>query len=174
MAVEFAPIEVAGLKEALKELNTIDKKLRRKVTTDFKKIIKPVLDDAREMIPNDAPLSGMARSWKPGTSKKEIMNWMPELVDKNLKAFTSGKKARNTPFGFVQNLAVFGIRWAGPQATLFDLARKGSLGRNLTNRYGHSSRIIWRAYELNKNEVEGEVKDLAADVMRQVGRGGRI
>ena len=173
MAVDFS-IEVVGLKDALKELNDIDKKLRRKVTSDFKKIMKPVLDEARTRIPDQAPLSGMARSWKPGSSGKEIMNWMPDLVDKNLKAFTSGKKARNTPFGFVQNLAVFGIRWAGPQATLFDLTRRGSLGTQLTNRYGPASRIIWRAYELHKTEVEQEVKDLASDVMRQVGRGGRI
>ena len=33
-------IEVEGLKEALKELNTIDKKLRREITRDFKKIVQ--------------------------------------------------------------------------------------------------------------------------------------
>ena len=33
-----ASLEVVGLKEALKELQDIDKKARRKVTTDYRRI----------------------------------------------------------------------------------------------------------------------------------------
>jgi hypothetical protein len=172
MAVSVS-IEVAGLKEALKELNGIDKKLRRQVTTDFKRIMQPVLTDSYTRLPIEAPLSGMARSWK-GKSGAELMNWQPMMVRKNLKAFTSGKKVRDTGLGFKQNLAVFGIRWAGPQATIFDMGRRGELGSQLTNRFGGPSRVVWRAYEMRKNEVENEVKALVSRVMRTVGRGGVI
>ena len=173
MAVEFAPIEVAGLKEALKELNTIDKKLRRKVTTDFKKIMAPVVDDAKSRIPDNAPLSGMARSW---TSKSgaELMAWDDTKVNKNLKAFTSGKKVRDTGLGFVQNLAVFGVRWNGPQVTQFDQGRKGAMARQLSARYGSPSRLLWRSYEVKRSQVEQEIRNLVSDVMRKVGRGGII
>jgi len=173
VAVEFAPIEVVGLKEALKELNQIENKLRRQVTTDFKKIMAPVVDDAKSRIPDNAPLSGMARSWK-GNSGAELMAWDDSKVNKNLKAFTSGKKVRDTGLGFVQNLAVFGVRWNGPQVTQFDQGRSGAMARQLSARYGSPSRLLWRAYEVKRLQVEQEVKDLASEVMRKVGRGGRI
>ena len=56
MTSELGPIEVVGLKEALAQLNKIDKKLRRSITTDFKQIVDPVLIEARRNIPEDAPL----------------------------------------------------------------------------------------------------------------------
>jgi len=166
-------IEVVGLKSALAELNKIDKKLRRQITTDFKQIVDPVIVEARRNIPDQAPLSGMARSWT-GNSGAELMNWQANKVNKNLKAFTSGKKVRDAPGGFRQNLATFGIRWGGPQATLFDMARKGKLSDALQARYGSPSRIIWRAYESQSAVVETAVRDLVNRVMKMTGNNGRI
>ena len=166
-------IEVVGLKSALAELNKIDKKLRRQITTDFKKIVDPVIVEARRNIPDEPPLSGMARSWT-GNSGAELMNWQTNKVNKNLKAFTSGKKVRDAPGGFRQNLATFGIRWGGPQATLFDMARKGKLSDALQARYGSPSRVIWRAYETQKGIVDSEVRDLVNRVMKMTGNNGRI
>lgn len=172
MAVDFS-LEVAGLKEALAELNTIDKKLRRQVTKDFKQIMEPVIQDAYSRLPTSPPLSGMKYSWK-GQSGKELMHWQPMMVRRNLKAFTSGKKIRDTGLGFKQNLAVFGIRWAGPQATIFDMSSKGDMSRQLSQRFGNPSRVIYRAYEVKQAEVERQIRDLVSSVMRQVGRGGKI
>jgi hypothetical protein len=173
MTSELGPIEVVGLKEALAQLNKIDKKLRRQITTDFKAIVDPVLIEARRNIPDDAPLSGMARSWT-GKSGAELMHWESAKVNKNLKAFTSGKKIREAPGGFKQNLATFGIRWGGPQATLFDMARKGRLSQSLQSKYGSPSRVIWRAYEAQDSEVEKQVRELVNKVMKMTGNGGRI
>jgi hypothetical protein len=168
-----ASIEVVGLKDALAQLNKIDKKLRRQITTDFKAIVDPVLVEARRNIPDDAPLSGMARSWT-GKSGAELMHWESAKVNKNLKAFTSGKKVREAPGGFKQNLATFGIRWGGPQATLFDMARKGRLSQSLQAKYGSPSRVIWRAYEAQSSEVEKQVRELVNKVMKMTGNDGRI
>ena len=173
MTSELGPIEVVGLKEALAQLNKIDKKLRRQITTDFKAIVDPVLIEARRNIPDDAPLSGMARSWT-GKSGAELMHWESAKVNKNLKAFTSGKKIREAPGGFKQNLATFGIRWGGPQATLFDMARKGRLSQSLQSKYGSPSRVIWRAYEAQDQEVEKQVRELVNKVMKMTGNDGRI
>ena len=166
-------IEVVGLKDALAELNKIDKKLRRSITTDFKKIVDPVLVEARRNIPTDAPLSGMARKWT-GKSGAELMHWEASKVNKNLKAFTSGKKVREAPGGHRQNLATFGIRWGGPQATLFDMARTGRLSRQLQIRFGDPSRVIWRAYEQQKEIVNSEIFELVNRVMKMTGNNGRI
>lgn len=172
MASEFS-MEVVGLKEALKELNTIDKKLRRQVTKDFKQIMQPVIEEAVSRVPNQPPLSGMSRRWT-GKSGSELMHWEDDKVKKNIKAFTSGKKIRDTGLGFKQNVGVFGLRWNGPQATIFDMAQRGAISEKLTARYGTPSRLIWRAYMVKRDAVELQVKDLVASVMRQVGRGGKI
>ena len=166
-------IEVEGLKEALKELNDIDKKLRRQITRDFKKIVQPVLGKAESMLPNEPPLSGMARSWI-GKSGADIMSWNDALVRKNLKAFTSGKKVRDAPSGFRQNLGVFGIRWLGPQATALDMLANGVMAENLTDRFGPPSRIIYKAYESASDEVQQQVKDLVNKVMEQTNNDMRI
>jgi len=166
-------IEVVGLKEALKELNTMDKKLRREITRDFKKIVQPVLGKAESMLPNGAPLSGMSRSWI-GKSGADIMSWNDARVRKNIKAFTSGKKVRDAPGGFKQNLGVFGIRWLGPQATTLDMLAKGVMADNLTNRFGPPSRIIYKAYDSASDEVQQQVKDLVNKVMKLTNNAMRI
>ena len=166
-------VEVLGLKEALKELNTMDKKLRREITRDFKKIVQPVVGKAESMLPNGAPLSGMARSWQ-GKSGADIMSWNDARVRRNLKAFTSGKKVRDAPGGFKQNLGVFGIRWLGPQATALDMLAKGVMADNLTDRFGPPSRIIYRAYDSASDEVQQQVKDLVNKVMKLTNNAMRI
>ena len=166
-------IEVLGLKEALKELNTMDKKLRRQITTDFKKIVQPVLGKAESMLPNNAPLSGMSRSWI-GKSGADIMSWNDERVRRNIKAFTSGKKVRDAPGGFRQNLGVFGIKWLGPQATALDMLANGVMADNLTDRFGPPSRIIYKAYESASEQVQQQVKDLVNKVMEQTNNNMRI
>lgn len=168
MTAELGPIELVGLKDALKILNSTDKSLRRQITKDYKQIVAPVLREAAQRLPDEAPLSGMARSWKPKGA--ELMNWKPKLVEKNLKAFTSGKKVRDAPGGFKQNLGVFGIRWGGPQATLFDMARKGQWSDSMTARYGPPSRVIWKAYEAQAREVQEQVEQLARRVIEEANR----
>jgi len=166
-------VEVLGLKEALKELNDMDKKLRRQITRDFTKIVQPVLGKAESLLPNDPPLSGMARSWT-GKSGADIMSWNDLRVRKNLKAFTSGKKVRDAPGGFRQNLGVFGIRWLGPQATALDMLAKGVMADNLTDRFGPPSRIIYRAYDSASDEVQRQVKELVNKVMKLTNNAMRI
>lgn len=166
-------VEVLGLKEALRELNTMDKKLRRQITRDFKQIVQPVVGKAESMLPTGAPLSGMARSWI-GKSGADIMSWNDERVRKNLKAFTSGKKVRDAPGGFRQNLGVFGIKWLGPQATALDMLANGVMADNLTDRFGPPSRIIYKAYESASDEVEQQVKELVNKVMELTNNAMRI
>ena len=166
-------VEVLGLKEALRELNTMDKKLRREITRDFKQIVQPVITDAKQMLPSGAPLSGMARSWK-GKSGADIMSWNDARVRRNIKAFTSGKKVRDAPGGFKQNLGVFGIRWLGPQATALDFLAKGTMGENLTARFGSPSRIIYKAYESASADVERQVKELVNKVMKLTNNAMRV
>jgi hypothetical protein len=166
-------MEFSGLKDALAELNKIDKSLRRQITKDFKQIVQPVVDRAQSQLPSGAPLSGMAYKWT-GKSGADIMSWQDSRMKRNIKAFTSSKKVRETASGAKQNLGIFGVKWAGPQAAIFDMLSTGQLGESLTAKYGGPSRIIYKAYESASNEVDRQIKELVNRVMKLTGNQGRI
>ena len=166
-------IEIVGLKDALKILNSMDKSLRREITTEFKSIMDPVVKDAIQLVPTDAPLSGMSRVWVT-KSNTELLPWSNVKASRQIKAFTSGKKVRDTGLGFRQNLAVFGIKWSGPGAQMFDMAGKAKpgsqLAKSLTAEFGSPSRAMWKAYERNSDKVQDNVKALVNRVMVEANR----
>jgi hypothetical protein len=167
-------MEVVGVKDALKILNSMDKSLRREITADFKKIMELTVKDAIELVPTDKPpLSGMGRVWIT-KSKTEMLPWSNVKPDRQIKPWVSGKAIKDTSYGFKKNVGVFGMKWTGPQARLFDMAGKAKPGspmaQALTEKYGSPSRAMWRAYERNKEDVNGQIEDLVGKVMREANR----
>ena len=158
-------IEMVGLKDALRDLNKLSPTLRRGITTEYKSIVAPVVNEAKARIP-DLPLSGWRYSWTTNSGFK-MLPWDPNKAAKQVKAGVSGKKPKEFQ-GRTSNLAVFFIRWSGTVDTVFDLTSKGIMGRNLGAKWGRPSRVMWPAYEKHKNEVEANVKDLAVEAMRAV------
>lgn len=173
MTKEFN-MEVIGVKDALKILNSMDKSLRREITSDFKKIMETTVKDAIELVPTDKPpISGMGRVWIT-KSNIELLPWSNVKPARQIKAWTSGKSIRDTSYGFKKNVGVFGMKWSGPQARLFDMAGKAKPGspmaQALTEKYGSPSRAMWKAYERNKDEVNGQIENLVYKIMREANR----
>jgi hypothetical protein len=162
-----AKIEIVGLKDALKTLNKIDKSLRREITKDYKKIVQPVIDDANNLVPSSAPLSGMARNWSTKSGFK-MLPWVPGFKQKiaakintrNIKEYGGNKT----------NVGTFVIQWKGATGTMFDTSMSGALGRALTSRYGDRSRVMWKAYEQRQNDVMSEMEKLVKRVMDEANR----
>jgi len=160
-------VEVVGLKDALKTLNKIDKSLRREITKDYKKIVQPVIDDANNLVPSNAPLSGMARNWSTKSGFK-MLPWVPGFKQKiaakintrNIKEYAGNKS----------NVGTFVIQWQGATGTMFDTSMDGRLGRALTARYGRSSRVMWKAYEQREGDVMSEMEKLVKRVMDEANR----
>jgi len=169
-----ATIEIYGIKQALVELNKIDKKLRRQITSDYKKIVSSVITDAKRSIPATAPLSGMQRKWKT-KSGYEIIGpggWSQSVAQKFVVAKISTRRVKEFR-GTKVNVGTFRLVWAGIANQTFDIAgRKSSnaLGRALTARFGSASRVLWPAYEQNKSEVNREMVQLVDRVMKEVNR----
>ena len=167
MAEVSAKIEIVGLKDALKTLNKIDKSLRREITKDYKKIVQPVIDDANNLVPSSAPLSGMARNWSTKSGFK-MLPWVPGFKQKiaakintrNIKEYGGNKT----------NVGTFVIQWKGATGTMFDTSMSGALGRALTSRYGDRSRVMWKAYEQRQNDVMSEMEKLVKRVMDEANR----
>ena len=193
-------IRAVGIKDALRELNTIDKRARRAVTRDYNEIVQPIVRDAKTLVPREAPLSGFERSWSPG-GRGELLpwgvnnasrrpkvpaNWQQSkqgrkqyrnavLYDAKIRAYVSGKKPISSG-GYTRNLAAFGVRWLGYESVLFDTSghartRQGQqMVAALTAKFGPPSRAMWRAYERSANDVQRSMRKLVERVMREVGR----
>jgi len=160
MAVE-ANIQVAGIKDALKTLNRIDKRLRREITKDYKRLTQGVVDDALQAIPLKEPLSGWKRKWKV-RSGFELLPW--GQFDQRINAKINTKRVKEYA-GQNVNLATFVVRWENPDAALFDFLQTGVMGSRLNAKFGKPSRVMWKAWERNKEDVNERMGQLVKRVM---------
>jgi hypothetical protein len=63
------------------------------------------------------------------------------------------------------NLATFVIRWENPDASLFDFLSSGRLGKQLNLKFGQPSRVMWKSWERNKEDVNERMTRLVKRVM---------
>jgi hypothetical protein len=187
-----ATLEVKGVKEALATLNALDKATRRQITRDFAALAKPMVDDAKRLLPGDAPMTGWTRAYTVGGFEKnvarqtarlsnpnrgrvrnfavsggsgtDLLPWNNNAELRSIKAFTSGSRKK---------AAVFGMRWNSRTATLFDMAGKSTTPQGaqminvLSSRYGSPSRVMWKAYESASADVQQKMRELVEKIMNE-------
>jgi hypothetical protein len=147
-----ARIEVFGLGQALKDLNKIDKVLRRDITKDYKRVTAGLVSDIQSAIPLNYPLSGWARQWNL-RGQYEVFPWP---TDHSVKAYINTKAPKEV-FGGKVNLSTFAVKWLGAAAAFFDFSKSNQMGAALTAKYGDPSRVVWKQYEANKSDLETEM-----------------
>jgi hypothetical protein len=175
MSVQVKPLEVKGIKEALAELNSVDKKLRRSFTVEYKNIVAPMVVDAVNLVPVKAPMSGWNRNWTPRGNVRAsgLLPWTEK--GPAIKPYLSGKRPKSTG-QYTRNLAAFGMKWTDRASVLFDTSgqartRQGAqMVATLGERFGAPSRAMWRAYEQSSLDVQYEIRQLVEKIMRSVGR----
>jgi hypothetical protein len=166
--------EVAGIKDVLREINDIDKKARRQITKQFKAITAPVVEEAKNNVPQMPPISGWGRKWQT-KSGFQMLPWQSYNAAKLIDTKVSGKRPRQFA-GMTRDLAVLYIRWRGMVNTVFDTAsnwettRGENMVRGLTDKHGPASRVMWPAYENNANEIENALREQIEKVMLMVNR----
>lgn len=155
--------EAVGVKEGLRILKTVDRELKNAIYRDYRALVKPVVDDIRADMP-ELPMSG----WKYPYRKGGQALWK-ENEKKRVAAFVSTQKPRMFN-GFVNNLGIFGIRWKGGAAALFDMSHKAetpqgwSMIRSL-DRYGTGkSRIMYKNLDKDRDRIEAGVTVLVGRV----------
>jgi len=155
MAVDLtASMEIEGLKESLKIINKVDKKLRLEIGRDIKRIgEKTVVAAINELIPPGAPMSGMEHRKRTGwyNSKNKGVK---------VKTNTRGARRRNIDKGAkYETIAVITVGTTGAALAMMDMAgRRSSAGEGprarpnfvplLNERLGRSpSRFMWAGGE---------------------------
>jgi hypothetical protein len=204
----YASVEVVGLKEALKELNRFNKKLRRQITRDYKQITKPIEQDAKaelNRIGDKPPLSGWGRAWNPAKKRAPfggrkikdvwakveaeerrqqaiatggVFPWDTDAAKRMVKAKINTKQPREFA-GKMQNLQIFTLSWLGAANEVFEMAGRESSGKTeqgkqmiqaLNARWGQPGRVLWKAYDKNRDVVDKEMRALVERVMAAVNR----
>lgn len=159
-------IKVFGVKEALKELNGIDRDLRKAINKSAKDIAKPAVDGIKNAYPTQY-LSGMARPWS--QKGRQLFPYEQSTAKKGvqLKIDTSKK-----------NVSVIRIQQMNPAAAIVDMAGKKGGGSAqgarfvaiIKNMFGEPSRVMWPEYEKRSADVERGMFGVVETLMVQVNK----
>ena len=155
-------VTVVGIKETLRELNKIEPELRKEIIKDFRQVVKPVVNEVRQSLPSQPPLSGFGRSWKAG----KIFPWDTGIVSKSIIPKIDTRKRGNA-------LAVMKVIMRSAGGTVTDMAGKrgGSSPqgqRFISALFGSPSRVMWSAYESSETEVQRAMMELVEDAAKTV------
>lgn len=166
-------LQIFGIKEALKEINTFDKRLRQQITKDYEQIVQPAITDATHTINQigQAPMSGWNRRWRP--NDRRVLPWNTNTAAKLVKAKINTAKVKQYA-GRDLNLAVFSLQLTGAANSIFAVAGRNSNGKTpqgaimiqvLRERFGAPSRVLWPAYMKNQREIEANMGQLVKKIM---------
>jgi hypothetical protein len=174
MSVSVQPIRVVGLQHAMAELAAVDKRALKGFRDEYKQIVRPMMQTAKQLVPTQPPMSGWARSWTPRSSndyriyeRSNLLSWSANSAN-SIKPFINRRR----------DSAAFGIRWTSKQALLFDMSGKGAAkteeGRRMQNvlsdRFGAPSRTMWKAYEQADSQIQRDMVNLINKIMKATGR----
>lgn len=169
MAVDMtASMEIKGLKESLKIVNKVDKKLRLEVGRDIKRIgEKTVVAAIMEILPPGAPMSGMEHAKRTG--------WF-NSKNKGIKVKTNTRNARKrniTKGAQYETIATITVGTTGAALAMMDMAGKGPNRTRNSNPHlarpnfvevlnqrlgGGPSRFMWRGGEKAIPDFQRELK----------------
>jgi len=184
-------IDVYGVQNALKELNDIDRKIRRQVTKDIKTVGNQIVQEARSMVStqsrsNGAPLSGMRRG---SLIRGREAGWNISEVQGgfNVRVGVRATKERYVDFdqGGYTRQVVYGakpyrlmvVQQKSFAGAIYDHAGAGISGirntafiANLNKEVGDAPRVIDKAVENNRPGVTAELLSIVGKVMEQTNR----
>lgn len=145
-------VRVDGVAKTLKVLKGLDPDIRKQFNKDAKEILRPVVDDAKGRYP-DVYLSGMSRSWQTG----RIFPYTQARAKRGVKVSVKQEKD-GTLLKIVQtDAAASVVDYAGSSTS-------NQLGRNLSTRYGHPSRVMWPAFVAHANDIQTGIQNLVDGV----------
>ena len=184
-------IDVYGVQNALKELNDIDRKIRRQVTKDIKAVGNQIVQEARSMVStqstsNGAPLSGMRRG---SLIRGREAGWNVSEVQGgfNVRVGVRATKERYVDFdqGGYTRQVVYGakpyrlmvIQQKSFAGAIYDHAGAGISGirntafiANLNKEVGDAPRVVDKAVESSRPAVTAELLSIVGKVMAQTNR----
>ena len=167
-------LEVKGLKEALRTINSIDPKLRRAYGKEIRTLGKVVVDAITPLVPSSSPTRGMDGQWRTGWKNGQTKNVV-------VKTNTRKARKRNIALGAqFETIGVITVGTKGAAMAIVDMAGKsGGGGRGgprsrpnfsglLTSSLGRGpSRMVWAGGEKAIPDFQKALEPVIREVMRQ-------
>jgi len=158
-------MQVQGLESTLKALKKVKPEVQKQFFKDAKKILKPVIDEAKSIYPYGDPVkkngawpSGFSRTWAPGG--RTLFPYVQSAAVRGISIKTSLSKKNDAVLTIVNKDAAASIvEFAGTNPNRLADALNG---------WGEKPRVMWRAYENNAGKVESEMKQTVDQVMVQI------
>jgi len=158
-------ISVDGLESTLKALKKVKPEVQKQFFKDAKKILKPVVDEAKKLYPYGDPTkknggwpSGISRTWAPGG--RGLFPYVQSAAVRGISVKTSLSKKNDAVLTIVNKDAAASIvEFAGTNSNRL---------ADALNNWGEKPRVMWRAYENNAGQVESEMKQSVDEVMAQI------
>ena len=195
MSIE-ATVKIFGIQQTLKELNDFDKTYRKQVTKDIKKAGDPIVKEARQAVQhfensadNGAPLS---RMYKYSLIKGRSVFWTTSKVQAGFltKVGKRGNKAKTVMFKnkfdaennpreshFVSFKAtpyeLMSMQQKDIAGAIFDhagLNKSTKFTETLNKQEGPAPRVLQKAVDNNRAEIETTVEKIVEDVMKTLNK----
>ena len=191
-------VNITGVQQTLKALNSFDRRYRRQVTIDIKNAGDQIINEARSMVAhfdnskmNGAPLSGMVRgrekNWKTSAVqsgfkvKVGVRASKERYVNYQRGGIPSGPKGRGTQGTYTEQVAygskpyqLMVIQQADAAGAIYDHAGRqvgtSVFVTNLDAEVGPEPRAIDIAVERNREAVTDKVRQIVETVTNLISR----
>ena len=150
----YSRIEVAGVREVVKALRSVDPELKKQFVKDAKGVVAPMVAEAKSLYPA-LPLSGMARSWTPKAFS--IFPWQQSKVRSGVKVKTSTRRDKNS---------VVYVSQGEPAGVVFEaVSNNKRLGANLRAR---SDRVLWPTADRHLPQINQGIEKIVREAEKVV------
>lgn len=158
-------MQVQGLESTLKALKKVKPEVQKQFFKDAKKILKPVVDEAKQLYPFGDPTkkngqwpSGISRTWAP--KGRGLFPYVQSAAVSGITVKTSLSKKSDAVLTIVnKDVAASIVEFAGTNPNRLADALNG---------WSNKPRVMWRAYENNAGQVESQMKVSVDEVMKQI------
>lgn len=161
------PIEITGIREALRELDRIEPGLRKKFAKEARSILQPAVTEIRQAYPATL-LRGAERQWSGGESNKaknrQIFPYSQQRARRGVSvAATFGGRKRSVIRIVQKDPAAIVAEFAGARSP-------SPLAQALSFKYGRPGRFVWPAMERKKDEVQDNMKRATMNIVARANR----
>ena len=159
-------IEVMGLKDAVKYLNSVEPGYRKAYVANMKMVAQPMTDAMKSQYDNSRFPSGTKRRWSP--EGRQVFPLTAANAVKGVSLRVNNKKQG----------AAFSVMQKNPAASIFDIAGRANanpLATAFSTKFGRSaSRVIWPVFEAKISDISANVQKVVDDVIAEVNKNFKV
>lgn len=131
--------QIFGVRGAHQELKLLDSAIRKELRKEAKKIVRPLIEDAKNRYPKtqkkNSPIRGVNYAW--AEIKGEGFPYIQARAKRGVRFSVDGTR---------KNRTVFRVRQVDAAASVLEvIGRSNGLGRAVSGRFGTRDRFMWRA-----------------------------